>query len=275
MLEEFWAPIMSPTGVFEEECDRYLRSLPIPPRVQAALPLLWRPLTEDLVREALQKMRPCSSPGNDTVLAAVYQCMGPLFVPRMHAIIKRSLDRGAAPEGWSTTILKCTPKSITSETAAEQRPLALLNSSIKWLTTVFLLQLTNVFQQVTPAAQKGFLPGRQMVEHTIAAVEFWNQSSDCILVAADFAKAYDSVQHTFASAVLRYLGVPSQYVVLLVALMCSPLVIEVCSGLPVLFGGSFAQLSLDPCFSPNAPSPTDRTFHLGSFTRRDSGKRGR
>ena len=149
MLEEFWSPIMSPTGVFEDECDQYSRSLPIPPKVQAALPLLWRPLTEDLVGEALRKMRPCSSPGNDTVPATVYQRMGPLFVPRMHAIIQRSLDRGAAPEGWSTTILKCIPKSITSETAAEQRPLALLNSSIKWLTTVFVLQLTDVFQQVT------------------------------------------------------------------------------------------------------------------------------
>ena len=222
-------PYFSPTGVSEEECDRYLRSLPIPPRVQAALPLLWRPLTEDLVREALKKMRRCSSPGNDTVPAAVYQCMGPLFVPRMHAVIKRSLDRAAAPEGWSTTILKCIPKSITSETAAEQRPLALLNSSIKWLTTVFLLQLSDVFQQVTPAAHKGFLPGRHMVEHTIAAVAFWNQSSVCILVAVDFAKAYDSIQHNFASAVLRYLGVRGQYVVVLVALMCSPLVIEVCS----------------------------------------------
>ena len=48
-------------------------------------------------------------------------------------------------------------------------------------------------------------------------------------MAVDFAKAYDSVQHAFASAVLRYLGVPGQYVVLLVALMCSPLVIKVCS----------------------------------------------
>ena len=189
LLEEFWSPFMSPTGVSEEECDHYLRSLPIPPGVQAALPLLWRPLTEDLVRDALQKMRPCSLPGNDTVPAAVYQSMGPLFVLRMHAIIKGSLDGGAAPEGWSTTILKCIPKSITSETAAEQRPLALLNSSIKCLMTVFLLQLSDVFQQVTLAAQKGFLPGRQMVEHTTAAVEFWNQSSDCILVAVDFAKA--------------------------------------------------------------------------------------
>ena len=136
---------MNLTGVSGEECDRYLRSLPIPSKVEAALPLLWRRLTEDLVREALQKMRPCSSPGTDTVAAAVYQCMGPLFVPRMHAIIKRPLERGAALEGLSTTILKCIPKSITSETAAEQRPLALLNCSIQWLTTVFWLQLTDVF----------------------------------------------------------------------------------------------------------------------------------
>ena len=56
LLEVFWSPIMSPTGVSEEECDRYSRTLPIPLRVQAALPLLWRPLTEDFVLEALQKM---------------------------------------------------------------------------------------------------------------------------------------------------------------------------------------------------------------------------
>ena len=148
LLEEFWSPIMSPTGVREEECDGYLRSLPIPPRVQAALPLLWRPLTEDLVREALHKMRPYSSPGSDTVPAAVYHSMGRLFIPRMHAIIECSLDRGAAPEGWSTTILKCIPKSIMSETAAEHRPLAVLHSSIKWVTAVFLLHLSDIFQQV-------------------------------------------------------------------------------------------------------------------------------
>ena len=143
----------------EEECDRYLRSLRIPPRVQAASPLLWRPLTEDVVREALHELRPCSSPGNDTVPAAVYQRMEPLFVPRTHAIIKSSLVQGAAPEGWSTTILECIPKSITSETAAEQRALALLNSSIKWLKTVFLLQLTDAISASDTCSLEGIFAG--------------------------------------------------------------------------------------------------------------------
>ena len=72
LLEEFLSPIMSPTGVSGEECDRYLHSLPIRPRVLAALPLLWRPLREDLVRKALHQMCPGPSPGSDTVPAAVY-----------------------------------------------------------------------------------------------------------------------------------------------------------------------------------------------------------
>ena len=37
LIAEFWT-MMSPNGVTLEECSRYLDSLPIPPRVQAAFP---------------------------------------------------------------------------------------------------------------------------------------------------------------------------------------------------------------------------------------------
>ena len=101
--------------------------------------------------------------------------------------------RGSAPGWWTTIILKYILKAVTSETAADQRPLGILNSSIQWLTTVILLQLCDVVQQVTSAAQKGFLLGRQIIDHTVGAVEFSNQSTDCLLVAVNIAKAYDLV----------------------------------------------------------------------------------
>ena len=141
LLEECWSPIMSPTEVTEEQCMQYLESLPIPQKVRAAFPLLSKPLSEELVMEALHKMRPHSSPRQDTLPAAVYQQLGKVLAPSMHAILERSLARGSAPGWWTATILKFIPKAITSETAADQRPLALVNSSIKWLTTVILLQL--------------------------------------------------------------------------------------------------------------------------------------
>ena len=76
--------------------------------------------------------------------------------------------------------------------------------------------------------QKGFLPGRRMVDHAPAAVDCWNQSGDCIFVGVDFAKAYDLVQPPFIEATLLYIGLPLVYVRLLVHLMQSPLVVEVC-----------------------------------------------
>ena len=41
-----------------------------------------------------------------------------------------------------------------------------------------------------------------MMDHAAAAVDCWNQCADCIFVALDFAKAYDSVQHPFVKATL-------------------------------------------------------------------------
>ena len=59
--------------------------------------------------------------------------------------------------------------------------------------------------------------GRQMVDRVVRAVEFWNVSKDCIVVAIDFAKAYDSVKFNFAEALLKFLGCPQRYVSLILS----------------------------------------------------------
>ena len=88
LLEEFWSPIVNPIGVTEEHGMQYLERLPIPQKVRATPPLSRKPLSKELVIETLHKMRPYSSPGQDTVAAAVYQRMCKLFAPRMHAILE-------------------------------------------------------------------------------------------------------------------------------------------------------------------------------------------
>ena len=41
------------------------------------------------------------------------------------------------------------------------------------MNAVMLLQIQDVLQAITPSSHKGFLRGRQMVEHAIEAVDFW------------------------------------------------------------------------------------------------------
>ena len=91
-----------------------------------------------------------------------------------------------------------------------------------------LLQIQDVLQAITPSSQKGFLRGRQMVEHAIKAVDFWGRNPRCVVVAIDFQKAYDNVHHSFVQAMLRYLMIGQDYIALLVQLLTAELIIELC-----------------------------------------------
>ena len=52
---------------------RYFESLGIPEKIKRAIPLLMRPLTEDLVLAALERMPRGSSPGVDGVITDMYK----------------------------------------------------------------------------------------------------------------------------------------------------------------------------------------------------------
>ena len=228
MLQKFWEGVMLDNAVTAVDCTRYLESLPIPADVKSAATLLFRPVRLPLVQGALRQMKPHSSPGLDGIQVSVYQAMDGLFSAKMVVIMEQFLAGGSVPEDWTATILKCIPKSISAETPDKQRPLALQNTKVKWVSAIMLLQIHDVLQAITPSSQTGFLRGRQMVEHAIEAVDFWGRTRRCVVVAIDFQKAYDSVQHSFFQAMLRYLMIGRDYIALLMQLLTAELVIEVC-----------------------------------------------
>ena len=143
-------------------------------------------------------------------------------------IIEQFLAGGSIPEDWPATILKCIPKSILAETPDKHWPLALQNTKVKWVSAVMQLQIQDVLQAITPSSQKGFVRGRQMVEHAIEAVDFWGRNRRCVVVAIDFQEAYDSVQHSFVQAMPRYLLIGHNYIAMLMQLLTAELIIEVC-----------------------------------------------
>ena len=111
-------------------------------------------------------MKPHSSPGLDGIQASVYEAMDGIFSEKMMDIMGQFLAGGAIPEDWTATILKCIPKSISAETPDKQRPLALQNTKVKWVSAVMLLQIQDVLQAITPSSQKGFLlKSSYLVQH--------------------------------------------------------------------------------------------------------------
>ena len=221
VFKNYWGGVMSPTGRTESECSRYIESLPILERVRQAFPLLFKPLSIDIVQCALKKMPKGSSPGRDGVPIELYQALPDLFVPQLHRALSHFLETGTVPESWSTALMKNTPKFAGAEKPQDMRPLMLQNTCYKWLSAVILSQSIDAIQQITPPQQKGFLPGRQMVDHITHVRMEWENSPDIILVSVDFSKAYDSVLHVFVAAALRYLGAPPLYIALLMAMLAA------------------------------------------------------
>ena len=72
VVQQYWEGVMGGGGAAPEECQRYLESLHLPPKVVHAIPLLFRELDEELVRAALQRMKRGSAPGKDGIPVEVY-----------------------------------------------------------------------------------------------------------------------------------------------------------------------------------------------------------
>ena len=69
------------------------------------------------------------------------------------------------------SLMKCILKFAQASQARDMRPIALQNTLMKWLSMVFLVQLRDVFAQIIPASQKGFMRGRHM--HVVSARMEW------------------------------------------------------------------------------------------------------
>ena len=158
----------------------------------------------------------------DGMPAELYQQLPSISVPRMEAAMGEFLNKGRVPDAWTVSLMKCIPKFAQASQARDMRPIALQNRAMKWLSAVVLVQLREVFAQIIPASQKGFMRGRHMVEHVVSARMEWEARPEQVLVAVDFQKAYDSVSFPFLRVALGYIGLAAPYVsVLLMAVALS------------------------------------------------------
>ena len=213
----FWGGVMKASGVTEEQCTEWMNSLPVPIRLRKALPALMQPLTESTVLVALEKMRGGTSPGADGLPTEVFRALAEDCVKPMLWAVQECLRAGGCPPAWVVSLQRNIPKTPMADMLSDMRPIALQNVVFKWLATVVLIQIQDALQILIPMTQKGFLKGRRMLDHIERARLIWETSDSVNLFLVDFAKAYDSVQHAFFTAALRFFSVPEPYVRLLVS----------------------------------------------------------
>ena len=68
--------------------------------------------------------------------------------------MKIFLLRGAVPDSWLVSLMKCIPKFAQAVQAQDMRPIALQNMVMKWLSTVVLCQLRDVVAQIILVSER-------------------------------------------------------------------------------------------------------------------------
>ena len=96
VLKEFWEEVMGGGGLGGSECERYMNSIPIPQKVKTVLPLLMKPLSEEVTLAALERLKQGSSAGKDGLAAELFQKVPAIFVPKITGLQEFLDGRGGA-----------------------------------------------------------------------------------------------------------------------------------------------------------------------------------
>jgi exonuclease III len=193
----------------------------------------WRVRRSD-VRRAVS-LAGSSSPGPDGIPYSAWRRLGPLAVDVLHeALAELSAEQGqeslvaafpldaAGNSGFNEATMVFIPKKVNHEhhgvrynEPGEVRPLSIVNTDNRLMANAVRMRVEPLLAQAISPAQRGFLPGRSMLQNVVEIDGEMRaaslQAERPAAVFFDFAAAFPSLAHDFLFDVLEHLRLPRHF----------------------------------------------------------------
>ena len=102
------------------------------------------------------------------------------------------------------------PKVTSPEGPNDFRPISLLNCCLKFVTKVLANRLQSKIKEIVHVNQYGFIKSRTIQDCVSWAYEYIHQckqtQKECIILKLDFAKAFDTIEHSAILKILKHKG---------------------------------------------------------------------
>lgn len=166
------------------------------------------------------------------------------FIKRCWQIIKEDVYRlfyeffensvNIAPINSSFIVL--VPKCSSPISASDYRPISLLNCCVKLLTKLLADRLQKLILKIIHQNQYGFIKQRSIQDCLVWSFEFIHQchlsKQEIVILKLDFAKAFDTMEHSAIIAMLHVLGFPDRWTTWVQAILSSRSSAMLLNGVP-------------------------------------------
>ena len=168
-------------------------------------------ITHNEIRLAIQILNQNSAPGLDGFTTKLYTSFF-LLIPILCQTFNNSYLRKQLTCSQSLALIKLIPKIPNPLSVKDWRPISLLNTDYKILSTIISSRLKPILNSVISIEQQCGLPNRQFFNNHLNILSAINYTNDFIqplaILQIDFYKTFDTISHEFILSIASKLGIP-------------------------------------------------------------------
>jgi len=188
----------------------------LPKIPEEKIPNLECEVTEKEIETILfKKLNDGKSPGNDGLTVKFYKTFWKNIKSLVSGSILEGIKLGNLSASQKQSIIRLIrKKDKVKENLANWRPISLMNVDAKIFSRLISARFENVIESLLSPEQLAYISSRniadgiRLIDYIISFCK--DRKQEGLLLALDFQKAFDSIEHNFLFAVLKRFGFPEK-----------------------------------------------------------------
>lgn len=206
-LTEHYEKHFSAISIDQSACEQLVDSINLR-LIDEDMDLMQKLFTMEELQAAHKKMRPRKSPGNDGLSYEFYDKCWAFIKHDLLETVNEILMRNEFPVSMTQGVVTLMYKNKGDPLEIKSyRPLSLLNTDYKYLTSMIASRLEKVMHKLTSPDQGCSVKGRHIEDQLILLQHIYDYARETgtkiMLQTQDLSSAFDVVSHEYLSKVLR------------------------------------------------------------------------